>query len=127
MSDFRNPLQRARGLGSAKEGVGHWLRQRITAVSLFFLGLWFMALVLSLLNGSYATVHAALVHPFNAALMLAFVIASFWHMQLGLQVVIEDYVETRWLEVLLQVAVRFIAVFAVLIAAIAVLRIASGS
>lgn len=127
MSDLRNPLQRARGLGSARDGVGHWWRQRITAVALFFLGLWFLVLVLGLLNGNYATAHAALAHPLNAALMLAFVIALFWHMQLGLQVIIEDYVHTRWLEVLLQMAVRFIAALAALTAAIAVLRIASGS
>lgn len=126
MNDLRNPLQRALGLGSAKEGANHWWRQRVTAVALFFLGLWFVALVLMLLHGDYASAHAALANPFNAVLMLVFGIALFWHMQLGLQVVIEDYVHTRWLGVVLQVAVRFYAVLAVLLVALAVLRIALG-
>ncbi len=126
MSDLRNPLQRARGLGSAKDGVQHWWRQRVTAAALLVLGIWFVLLVLSLLHGGYAAAHAALAHPLNAALMIAFLIALFWHMQLGLQVVIEDYVHTRWLGVVLQIAARFYAVLAALLAALAVLRIALG-
>ena len=126
MSDLRNPLQRARGLGSAKDGVQHWWRQRVTAVALLVLGIWFVLLVLSLLHGGYAAAHAALAHPLNAALMIAFLIALFWHMQLGVQVVIEDYVHTRWIELTLQILVRFFAVLAALLAIIAVLRIALG-
>ena len=126
MSDLRNPLQRARGLGSAKDGVQHWWRQRVTAVALLVLGIWFVLLVLSLLHGGYAAAHAALAHPLNAALMIAFLIALFWHMQLGVQVVIEDYVHTRWVELTLQILVRFFAVLAALLAIIAVLRIALG-
>lgn len=126
MSDLRNPLQRARGLGSAKDGVQQWWRQRVTAVALLVLGIWFVLLVLSLLHGGYAAAHAALAHPLNAALMIAFLIALFWHMQLGVQVVIEDYVHTRWIELTLQILVRFFAVLAALLAIIAVLRIALG-
>ena len=126
MSDLRNPLQRARGLGSAKDGVQHWWRQRVTAAALLVLGIWFVLLVLSLLHGGYAAAHAALAHPLNAALMIAFLIALFWHMQLGVQVVIEDYVHTRWIELTLQILVRFFAVLAALLAIIAVLRIALG-
>ena len=126
MSDLRNPLQRARGLGSAKDGVQHWWRQRVTAAALLVLGIWFVLLVLSLLHGGYAAAHAALAHPLNAALMIAFLIALFWHMQLGVQVVIEDYVHTRWVELMLQILVRFFAVLAALLAIIAVLRIALG-
>ena len=126
MSDLRNPLQRARGLGSAKDGVQHWWRQRVTAAALLVLGIWFVLLVLSLLHGGYAAAHAALARPLNAALMIAFLIALFWHMQLGVQVVIEDYVHTRWVELTLQILVRFFAVLAALLAIIAVLRIALG-
>ena len=126
MSDLRNPLQRARGLGSAKDGVQHWWRQRVTAAALLVLGIWFVLLVLSLLHGGYAAAHAALAHPLNAALMIAFLIALFWHMQLGVQVVIEDYVHTRWVALMLQILVRFFAVLAALLAIIAVLRIALG-
>ena len=126
MSDLRNPLQRARGLGSARDGVRHWWRHRVTAVALLFLGLWFMVQVLALAHAGYGQAHAALVHPLDAALMAAFVVALFWHLQLGLQVIIEDYVHTRWLELALQVAVRFLAALAALLAIIAVLRIALG-
>ena len=126
MNDLRNPLQRALGLGSAKEGVNHWWRQRITAVALVFLGLWFMALVLMLLHVDYASARTTLADPLNAVLMLVFITALFWHMQLGLQVVIEDYVHSRWLGVVLQIAVRFYAVLAAVLAALAVLRIALG-
>ena len=126
MSDLRNPLQRARGLGSAKDGVQHWWRQRVTAAALLVLGIWFVLLVLSLLHGGYAAAHAVLAHPLNAALMIAFLVALFWHMQLGVQVVIEDYVHTRWVELMLQILVRFFAVLAALLAIIAVLRIAMG-
>ncbi len=124
MSDLRNPLQRARGAGSARSGVQHWWRQRVTATALFFLGIWFLLLVLALMHGGYDAARTTLAHPVNAALMVAFVIALFWHLQLGVQVIIEDYVHTRWLEVVLQVAVRFFAVLAALLAIIAVLRIA---
>ena len=126
MSDLRNPLQRARGLGSAKDGVQQWWRQRVTAAALLVLGIWFVLLVLALLRGSYAAAQTALANPFNATLMVAFVVALFWHMQLGLQVVIEDYVHTRGVELALQIMVRLFAALAALLAIIAVLRIALG-
>jgi succinate dehydrogenase / fumarate reductase membrane anchor subunit len=112
-NDLRNPLQRARGLGSAKEGVGHWWTQRLTAMALVLLGIWFVVLVLGLLHADYATARAAIGKPWNALLLIVFLVAMFWHAVLGLQVVIEDYVHTRWQEVVLMV--------------LAVLRIALGS
>jgi succinate dehydrogenase / fumarate reductase, membrane anchor subunit len=126
-TQMRNPLQRARGLGSAKSGVGHWWIQRVTAVALIVLVVWFVALVLSLLHADPVMARAALARPLNSVLMIAFVIAMFWHGQLGLQVVIEDYVHTRWLEIALLIAIKLLAVLGMLAGALAVLRIALGS
>jgi succinate dehydrogenase / fumarate reductase, membrane anchor subunit len=126
-NDLRNPLQRARGLGSAKEGVGHWWTQRLTAMALVVLGIWFVVLVLGLLHADYATARAAIGKPWNALLLIAFLMTVFWHAVLGLQVVIEDYVHTRWQEVVLMVAIKFLAVLAALASVLAVLRIALGS
>lgn len=126
MNDLRNPLGRALGLGSAKAGSGHWWMQRITAVALVVLGIWFVSMLLALMHADFATVHAVLARPWNAVLMIAFTTAMFWHAQLGLQVVIEDYVHTRWLEVGLLVLIKLFAVLLALACALAVLRVALG-
>ncbi|RUL66227.1 succinate dehydrogenase, hydrophobic membrane anchor protein [Dyella dinghuensis] len=125
--DLQNPLKRARGLGSAQFGVGHWWTQRVTAAGLILLGLWFVVLVLGLLHADYATARATVAKPWNAVLLVAFIVTAFWHAVLGLQVVIEDYVHTRWKEIFLMVAIKFLAVLGVLAGALAVLRIALGA
>lgn len=125
--DLRNPLKRARGLGSAQFGVGHWWTQRVTAVGLIVLGLWFVMLVTNLLHADYATARAVVAKPWNTILLIAFLISMFWHAVLGLQVVIEDYVHTRWKEIFLLVAIKFLAVLSVLAGTLAVLRIALGA
>ncbi|MDQ7994807.1 MAG: succinate dehydrogenase, hydrophobic membrane anchor protein [Luteibacter sp.] len=125
--DLRNPLARARGLGSAKEGVSHWMLQRLTAVGLIFLTLWFVITVLSLIHADYATARASIARPWNAVMLIALIVTMFRHAVLGLQVVIEDYVHTRWLEVASLVAIKFIAVLAALSGVLAVLRIALGN
>lgn len=124
--DLRNPLKRARGLGSAKEGTGHFIVQRVTAIALVFLSLYVVYLLLSLVGADYAGVRATVASPFNAVLLVAFLIASFWHAKLGLQVVFEDYVHTGWLQVTVQLAVIFICVLAALASVFAVIRIAFG-
>ena len=125
--DLQNPLKRARGLGSAQFGVSHWWTQRVTAVGLILLGLWFVILVLGLLHADYATARATVAKPWNAVLLVAFIVTAFWHAVLGLQVVIEDYVHTRWKEIFLMVAIKFLAVLGALAGALAVLRIALGA
>ncbi|MEY2167547.1 MULTISPECIES: succinate dehydrogenase, hydrophobic membrane anchor protein [unclassified Rhodanobacter] len=124
--DLRHPLKRARGLGSAQSGVGHWWTQRVTAAALILLGVWFVITVLSLLHAEYATAKAAVAKPWNALLLILFIVTMFWHAVLGLQVVIEDYVHTRWKEVVLLVAIKFLAVLCALAGVLAVLRIALG-
>ena len=120
---LRHPLAIARGLGSAKDGVGHWWLQRLTAMALLLLSPWFGWLVLGLMGADHFTVRQTLAQPLNASLLLAFVLSLFWHAQLGLQVVIEDYVH-GWLEIALQVAVKFACAFGALASVIAIGRIA---
>jgi succinate dehydrogenase / fumarate reductase, membrane anchor subunit len=124
LKDRRDPLKVARGLGSSQSGVGHWWTQRMTAAALVLLGVWFVVTVLCLLHADYATARAAVAKPWNALLLIAFVLSMFWHAVLGLQVVIEDYVHTRWKEVFLLVAIKFLAVLGALASVLAVLRIA---
>ena len=126
-SEFRSPMKNARRLGSAKHGVRHFMTQRITAVALVVLGIWFVWIALSLLHADYVGARAMVAQPFNAVLMLAFVVAAFWHAQLGLQVVLEDYVHHSLLALVVQTAVRFIAVLGAIISVFAVARIALGN
>jgi len=101
MSDLRNaphvdmlrsPLGRARGLGSARAGAGHWWATRLTSLALVPLTLWFIWSVFSLTGASRDDVGVWLNSPVVMALMLALIVATFHHMASGLQVVIEDYV-----------------------------------
>src|SRR5215472_12756587 len=92
MRDMRSPLGRALGLGSAKEGVEHWWLQRVTAVALVPLSVWFAAVVVKLAGADLDTVRAWIGHPLPAVLLALLLIATFYHMALGLQVVVEDYV-----------------------------------
>ncbi len=89
---FRSPLGAARGLGSAKSGTEHWMAQRLTAIALLPLTLWFVWSLLCMAGADYATFTAWLANPLIAVLMSAFSLMLFYHAALGLQVVIEDYV-----------------------------------
>lgn len=132
MTDFthdplRDPMKRATNLGSAQHGVGHFLIQRLTALALIPLAIWAVVLVLGLLHGDYATARATVAQPLDCLLLILFVIAMFWHAQLGLQVIIEDYVHTYWLAMTLQVLVKFACFMAAVAGVLALLRIALGS
>jgi succinate dehydrogenase / fumarate reductase membrane anchor subunit len=101
MASLRSPLGRARGLGSAKDGTHHWWGQRVTAVALVPLVLWFVIGVLRLIGAPHLEVAQWMGHPVNAALLAALIVAVFHHAQLGLQVVIEDYVHAEGAKVAL--------------------------
>ena len=91
MAVVRSPLGRARGMGASKHGVGHFIAQRVTAVALIFLVLWALASSVSLADGDYETAAAWLRSPINAGLACLLAFAAFWHMQLGMRTIIEDY------------------------------------
>ncbi|HSX65417.1 MAG TPA: succinate dehydrogenase, hydrophobic membrane anchor protein [Pseudoxanthomonas sp.] len=124
MNRYRTPLKNASGLGSAKDGVKHFVRQRITAIALIALGIWFLYFIVALVGADYTTARAAVAQPWNAVLLLAFLIAMFWHARLGLQVIIEDYVHSHGLALATQLAVAFICILGALISVYAVVRIA---
>jgi succinate dehydrogenase / fumarate reductase membrane anchor subunit len=122
--DYRTPIGRARGLGSAKSGTGHFWWQRVTAIVLALLVPWLVGTLVSFVGADLGTVQATLAVPLNAILLAAFVLALFWHAKLGMQVVIEDYVHARALEVTLQLVVTFACVFGALASLYAIFRIA---
>jgi succinate dehydrogenase / fumarate reductase membrane anchor subunit len=88
----RSPLARVRGLGPARHGVGDWWVQRVTAVALVPLAVWFVASVVSLAGADYLTVARWMGSPVTAVILILLLAATFRHAQLGLRVVIEDYV-----------------------------------
>jgi succinate dehydrogenase membrane anchor subunit len=110
MRSLRTPEARVRGLGSAHQGLAHWWAQRITAVALVPLLLWFAAHICATTGADYDAAVAGLHSPINAILTILLVIAGFHHGQLGLQVVIEDYVHAEWAKVSLIVIVKLLAV-----------------
>ena len=124
---MRSPLGRAIGLGSAKEGVEHWWAQRVTAIALVPLSVWFVISVIGFVGADLETVQDWVSRPLPAILLVLLLIASFYHMSLGLQVVIEDYVHTELVKLGLVIVVRLFC-FAVAVAGIfAVLSMALGT
>jgi succinate dehydrogenase / fumarate reductase membrane anchor subunit len=122
-----NPLARARGHGSARDGVHHWFAQRASAVLLILLAAWLLYMVMTLAGADHATVRAFLAQPLNAALMILLLISLFYHAMLGLQVVIEDYVHLAASAIVLQFLVRAGAYLGMTLGIVHVLKIALGA
>jgi succinate dehydrogenase membrane anchor subunit len=125
-SDRRTPLSRARGLGSAKQGVHHWWAQRITAVALIPLVAWFAISLIMMSGADYAVVRAWIGSPVVMVLLTLTIVIGLHHGQLGMQEVVEDYVHSEGMKLALIVLLRFIAVFFGLAAILAILRIGFG-
>jgi succinate dehydrogenase / fumarate reductase membrane anchor subunit len=121
---LRSPLGRVRGLGSAKAGVHHWWAQRVTAVALVPLTLWFVASLLVRAGASHGEVALWAARPHNAVLLLALIGATFWHGALGLQVVIEDYIHGEGARLATMLAMKAAMLLLGLAAAFAVLKVA---
>lgn len=119
----RNPLQVALGKGSAKSGVHHWWMQRLSAVALVPLTLWIIASMIALGAPDHATASTWLAQPLTASLVLAWVWTMLYHAQLGVQVVIEDYVHDEGPAFALLIATKLGAAFAAVLALISVLKI----
>ena len=120
---LRTPLGEVRGLGSAKEGVKHFWHQRMTAVALVPLVIWFLVNVIGLVGADYATATAALGSPMVAIPTLLLIGAGFYHMKLGLQVVIEDYIHKEGSKIALLMLNNFFAVAIGLACVYAVLKL----
>jgi succinate dehydrogenase / fumarate reductase, membrane anchor subunit len=125
-TDRRTPLARARGLGSAKHGVQHWWAQRLTALALVPLGIWFAASIIRLAGADYYTVIAWIGQPVVAILLILLVVASFRHAVLGMQVVYEDYLHRHWLRLVFDLGTKAAAFVVAVAAILAILSIAIG-
>jgi succinate dehydrogenase / fumarate reductase membrane anchor subunit len=120
---LRSPLGRARGLGAAHMGSGQWWSQRLTSLALVPLTLWFVISVIRLTGEPREAMVAWLSAPLAMALMLALIVATFHHLQLGLQVVIEDYVPNEPVKMLSLLLMKALCVLLALVCIISVLKI----
>ena len=120
---FRTPLGRVRGLGSAKDGTGHWWMQRLTALALVPITVWFVVSVIGMAGASYAEFSAWLANPLVAGLFLILIAATFYHAVLGLQVVVEDYLHNEGVKIATLLVIKALGVLLGLTAALSVLRL----
>jgi len=124
--NLASPLARVRGLGSAKQGTEHFWQQRVTAVLLAPLCLWLVISLLGLDLEDYGAIVVWMRAPMNTVLLLILVVAACHHGQLGVQVVIEDYIHDDGQKVTSLIMVKFLAIVAGLASILAILRVFLG-
>lgn len=124
---LRSPMGRVLGLGTAKKGAAHWWSQRVTSVALLFLALWFVICVTGLGGFDYATVIGWMREPSTAVLLTLLIATTAYHSQLGVQVIVEDYVAGKGLKIVTLLVLDFIHVALAALGIFAVLRIAFGA
>jgi len=127
MSSLQTPLHKVRGLGASHSGTGHFWRQRITAVALVPLGLWFTFAILGLIGTNEVAVLSFLARPWNALLMAAFATTMLYHMSLGLQDVVDDYVHTTGMKIFCLLMIRFMMIATTVTCIFALIRIAAST
>lgn len=115
---LKTPLSKAKGLGSAKEGSHHWWMQRVTAIALIPLVVWFVSTVIK--AGSGQNIFLLLSSPIHAVMMLLFIGVAFYHACIGMRVVIEDYVSCKYMKNTFIILVNFISVALVVASLLAV-------
>ena len=126
MADMRTPLARVRGLGSAREGTTHFWQQRLTAVANIPLVLFLIGLLVSLNGADFATVRAALASPFVALMLALAFLSVLYHMRLGMQAIIEDYIHGEGLKIALIMLNTFFSIAVGVISIYALARLAFG-
>ncbi|HYM71963.1 MAG TPA: succinate dehydrogenase, hydrophobic membrane anchor protein [Stellaceae bacterium] len=127
MTRMRSPVGRAIGLGSAKEGVEHWWRQRVSALALVPLTLWLVVAVIGLVGADHAHVVAWVRSPMPAVFLILLLIATFYHTALGLQVVIEDYIHGEAMRIGTLLVMRLLCILFAARGILAVLKMALGA
>ncbi len=123
----KSALKKTRGLGSAKDGTAHFIKQRVTAVALLPLVGWFLYTVMSLVGADYETARGFIAQPFNAVMFLLLILAAFTHLRLGVQVVIEDYIDGEGTKLALLMLNNFFAIAIGAACAFAVLKTSLGA
>ena len=121
---FKNPMTRARGLGSQKSGTHHWLMQKFTAISNMILSLWLIVQIAHGYASSFDTILLFLQNPLNAGLLVLFIASSFYHAMLGLTVVIEDYVHCEFSKLVSLFAVKFVMALGAILSILSILKLA---
>jgi succinate dehydrogenase / fumarate reductase membrane anchor subunit len=122
--ELQHPLRRARNLGSAKSGASAWMAMQFTSWVLAALSIWFVVLVLSLVQSDYPAALRRVGHPANATLMATFVILVTWHTELGLRNIYEDYIHSHWLKYWSLMLTRIILLLVTVAALGALIKIA---
>lgn len=123
---LQSSIERVRSLGAAKEGVSHWWMQRVTAIAITPLTLWFLISLIGVVSADYETVVAWIGSPINTVLLVALLAGVFYHAMLGMQVVIEDYIHVEGVRVMSLLVMKFALLLLGGAAILAVLRIAFG-
>lgn len=125
--NMRTPLKNVHSLGSAKEGADHFWKQRVSAVANVFLGIWLVWLIASLAGADYITFKQAMTNPLVAIGLLLLVLSGTFHMRLGMQTIIEDYVNGEGAKVALLMLNTFFAIAIGLASTFAILKLSFGS
>lgn len=126
MADMRTPLGKVRGLGSAREGTGHFWKQRVSAVANIPLVLFFVGLLVAINGADYASTRATLASPFVALPLVLVLVSVLYHMRLGMQVVIEDYVHNELSKLALFALNTFFTVVVGAVSVFSLLKLAFG-
>ena len=121
---LKSPLGQVMGLGSARGGTGHWWSQRVSALALLFLGLWFAAELICLESLGYQSLTTFMSSPVNAVLLVLLVATLFFHSLLGIQVVIEDYIHGEGTKMVCLIGLKLGSFALGVAAAFAVLKVA---
>ncbi|HET7675189.1 MAG TPA: succinate dehydrogenase, hydrophobic membrane anchor protein [Gammaproteobacteria bacterium] len=125
--NYRAPLRTVRHYGAAEHGTGHWIAQRVSAVALIPLTLWFTAALLyTVFTANYTGAIAWIGRPWNTLALVLLVGAVFYHSQLGWQVIVEDYVQGFWAKTAIIMAIKLVSLLVAAAAILAVLRVAFG-
>lgn len=124
---LKSDLAKVRGLGSAKDGTHHFWHQRLSAIALIPLSIWFVTSLVCMITADHARVANWIEAPHITTLLIALVAALYYHIKLGMQTVLEDYIHTEWLKVTSVIALNLGTILCALISIIAILKISFGS